>query len=115
MKRKPRGRPLVPATEDEQRLARWGLWLMENYQLEVVLVPAPVPMFRGHKVRQVVTENPPFYKRMAAYRDFVIDRQGVVRALNRIISGGKDPHGLEEEILEELQTDEDDLKREHGL
>ena len=97
-------------------LAEWGLRLLKDNRLEVVLLPAPDKRHVGHKVRAAVNSNPAFYSRMCSRRTSLGRRDKVktdgklkprlVRALKRIIEDRRHPQGMEDEVLEELRIEE---------
>ena len=60
---------------------------LNNSYLEVILVPAPVRMHEGHKIRIVVNQNSKWYSDI--YHSWGTDhfkRHRVIEALERIIS-----------------------------
>lgn len=103
------------STEEQRKLAGFGLDWLESQRLEIILIPAPEPKHHDHKIRVVAERNPPWYSRMAQARGmdggrrsskrYGPLRQYVRRALLRLINGWYDPVGLEDEILKELKED----------
>lgn len=46
---------------------------LETSRLEIELIPAPIQKFHGHKIRQVVSENPEWYKEI--YHQYSLKRK----------------------------------------
>jgi len=91
---------------NDRRVAREGLEWLQSTCLRVSLIPAPEPRHRGHMIRVVVDQNPPWYSRMCAARNFTgPGRRYVFRALRRVIRGWYDPRGLEDELMQEITSD----------
>ncbi len=53
-------------------------------RLEVILVPAPEQKFLGHMVREVVSQNPPWYQELFRTYPTQLRRPHSLRALDRI-------------------------------
>lgn len=83
--------------------ALWSMYNeLNNAHFDVILVPAPVPMFSGHKVRMVNVSNPQWYKDICSqfitcrnnvrrkYRKHVdtrVKRQDILALLKRLATG----------------------------
>lgn len=105
-------RRCLHSTTEQQELAMLGYDSLLTHRIEVVLIPAPQPKHRGHKIRVAVSHNPPWYSRLAQARGMSKRmhqggtlRKRTLKALQRMIDGWFDPRGLEAEILQELKTD----------
>jgi hypothetical protein len=107
---RPSPRPRVPAPVTRREglaIARRFLDEMREHRLEYVLVRADEPKHSGHMVRCVSDENPEWYQDFCALytarrrkskrrransrrHDTLIKRRETVRALGRIIEGGRE-------------------------
>ena len=65
-----------PITADERSCIASMLRELNASALTVALVPAPRPMHRGHCVRQVISENPDWYRRLADCANAPTRRKG---------------------------------------
>ena len=105
-------RTMIPATQEERRLAGRALQELEENFLVVSLVPAPDPRFDGHKVRAVENRNPEWYRAFVAgawtrakgKRGCQIKKVRVIRGLKRVYEEGKVFwKGYERELLQQLK------------
>jgi len=51
-----------PFARDINEALQSMLYQLQSQHLDVILVPAPVPKFVGHKIRVVNTQNPEWYR-----------------------------------------------------
>jgi hypothetical protein len=95
-----------PSTNMERLRAARALRELRERRLLVVLVPAPVPHFSGHKVRAVVQRNPEWYQAFVCgswtARGGCLKRARIARALERVRRGFVRFDGYEERLLRVL-------------
>ena len=97
------------ATAEERELAHYALRDLDEHRLKIVLVPAPVPSFEGHRVRTIESKNPDWYSHFGklywkGLRSFQLKRSRVRRAMIRVkLLGIVRRNGYEVDLLEHLR------------
>ena len=76
---------------------------LENYRLEIALIPAPEPKYLNHMIRVAINSNPTWYQELYASRGKV-DRQRVIRTLKRIMESGELEGSFISDLVQEMKT-----------
>lgn len=104
---------MIPATDEEVKIAGRALQELEENFPVVTLVPAPDPRFDGHKIRVVENQNPKWYRefvaaawtRVRGKRGCQIKKWRVIRGLKRVHTKGLIFwKGYERELIERLKS-----------
>jgi len=73
---------------------------LQSQNLQVILIPAPEPMFQGHMIRSVNNRNPKWYRNL--YADHSVSRRCTLQSLKRISEWKMNPRSCYDKMYFEM-------------